>query len=580
MLRSAPILLLAAALAGQQTTSEPNANRFVPADACLIARVAAPARWQQQFAKTQVGRLVAAPSVAPWVAKATAAWDAGLAQLRSQGLDADAAEALLRDYTGDLVVSVQVDWQDFAAAAGAGRSPAFAVALALTPAAGFDLAPLAAAIDQAIERADDQRRPLREVGVGDVTLRVTGDDPEPTVSVPQLIDGHLLMIVAGGQPFEAAAARLLAADDRFQGSGARRPLQVEMALGGAMAALLPLVEQGAGMAPFDVGAMLRRLGLAALDRLRLAVDADGAHATADVELLLGDGEPGLFGIACREQTPKLLRLVPPSAEWFSVSAFDGQALFRLVRELWNEFEDVAPLSFEAAMAAFAEATKVQLETDLIAHLGTELLMLEDIDPAADAADEDSLVPAQFVGSCLGLSLQDGKAFGAALERALRSRGLHASRKSEDYAGTRIHRLNLGGLFPIEYTVTDDLLLLVFGDREGARRNLRAVLDAHAASDKAATLPAAVEKHVQSLPAGWSGLSVTPVGQVLDGLGAVVEAMASAQGLDFDEVDEEDEELGAFLALRAVAADIRRLGIDHLVQATYTTKRSLRVHMRW
>ena len=62
-------------------------------------------------------------------------------------------------------------------------------------------------------------------------------------------------------------------------------------------------------------------------------------------------------------------------------------------------------------------------------------------------------------------------------------------------------MSLAGLVEVEYAITNEALLLVVGDREGARRNLRAVLDARKAAGADAELPAALQKHVAALRTG-------------------------------------------------------------------------------
>jgi hypothetical protein len=214
--------------------------------------------------------------------------------------------------------------------------------------------------------------------------------------------------------------------------------------------------------------------------------------------------------------------------------------------------------------------KVRLEEDLIAHLGTEVLMVEDTELDAEDLEE---MPSALAGSCIGVALRDGKAFGASLETMLRSRGLHASRKSEDYAGTKIYQLKPGGLFELEYAVTDDLLLVVLGKSEGARRNLRAVLDARANPTAKPEFSAPIEKHLQVLPAGWSGLSVTPVGQLLSGFGNMFNTLAMMGEMP-DELSEMTD------VLTGLGGELQRLGIDHVVSVSYSSPKSFVNRMRW
>lgn len=582
MLRLPLVLSCCAALAAQQaapqTSAAPAANRFVPADSCLVVRCGAPAKWQSRFAKTQVAKLLQSATLAPLLAQLRDGIDEAMTELRQSGeLDVDLLEALRDDYLGELVASVQIDWDDLPTALLEDRPPAMSAVIALTPGEGIDLAKLATAIGEAVERNTEGRRELRDATVGDLLLRVTADDEEMAVSVPALVDGHLVMVFTTGE-FEAVAARLLGTDDRYEGDLGSAPLFVEGRLAAAMSTVMELIADDAGAAPVDVMAVLEGMGIDALDRMHMSVDADQRHVVAEWEVSLRSDAEGLMQAFFTEHRPQLLRLVPPGTELFSTTVFDVGGLWRGVRDIWQELGDGVPLAYDQAMQMFAEATKVRLDDDLIAHLGREMLMLDDLDPEADAMEDEDMAGSMLAGSCIAVALRDGKAFAQSVETLLRSRGLHAARKSEDYAGTKVYRLVVAGIVEIEYAITDDLLLLVIGEREGARRNLRAVLDARAAGATEPSLPDAVQAHLQALPPGFSSLGVTPIGQVLEGLGQMVETGLAMEGFSLE--DFEDGELDWMPLLTAIGADIQRLGIDHMVGASYASRRSLRSVIRW
>ncbi len=578
MLRSFVPVLFCAVLAAQETTAQPAiaANRFVPADSCLVARIASPAKWRQQFAKTQVQKLMASQTLAPLFDQATAQIDAALGQLRTSGkFDADLIEKLLKDYTGDLVISLQVDWPAVMKAAEADGPPPMTFVAALTPDGSYDLAALAAAIQKFAEEETGQRRPLKDLTVGDVRLRITDDDMAPAC-LPAIVDGHLVMI--GGSGIEKSAERLLSADKRYEGTIGSQPLFVHAKLGDAMKTLITALEDKAeagelGAMPVPVSDMIAWFGFGDLQTMSMSVGAEEGHVAAEFSVALGSDATGLMSTVMFEHQPKLLRLVPPGSEWFSITPFDLGAFYRTVANAWTDLGDAVPITFDEAMTSFTEAMKVRLDEDLIAHVGTEVLMVEDVDPEADAEMSEEDGPFAIAGTCIAVSLKNGKAFGESLETLLRSRGLHAARKTEEYAGTKIHQLKPAGLVELEYAVAGDLLLLVVGKREGARRNLRAVLDAQANTTAAAELPASVQKHVQALPAGWSGISVTPVGQLLAGFSTMLDTLSS--------MGEATEEVAqTFKVLSSLGGEMQRLGIDHMVSTSYTTRRSIVSRLRW
>jgi hypothetical protein len=560
--------------------------RFVPGDSCIVVRAAAPAKWKQHFAKTGVAKLFGGETLAPLLAQANAAIDAGIEQIRGSGkFDADLLQRLLKDYAGYFVFSLQIDFSDVEAAIAANRPPAMSMVLALTPDGSYDLGALATAIQTSIESEHESRSPLKDLQVGDLRLRVTADLPmfksragktAMQATLPFVHDGHLVMLI--GTDLEKDAARLLGAADRWEGEIDGRPFfahaqldrLMQMFMKG-MAARMP--QQGA---PFDVVQVFQDLGLGSLKSASVQLGAEDKHVVGELQVTAGDGERGLLSAVMLDQArPKLLRWVPANSESFSVSAFDAGAAFRTVRSIWEHLGDAVPMTFEHAMEAFAEATKVRLEEELIAHLGTEVMVVRDMDAQLDAvALEDMEAAGAFLGgSCVGIALRNGKAFGESLEKILRSRGLHAARKSEDYADTKVHRLTIGAMLELEYAVTDDLLLLALGKYEASRRNLRAVLDARAKAGEGSDLAPAVAAHVAAVPAGWSGISVTQVAQIAETASTMLGAMSA--------MDPGMRELEAVVpVMKALAGEMKRFGLQLMISTSHTSERSYVQRLRW
>jgi len=568
------ITAVCAALAAQDKASP---NRFVPKDSCLVVHMASPARWQSQFAKTQVAKLLQGQTLAPLITQASAGIDEGIAELRSSGkFDADLIEKLLSEYQGEMVFSIQVDFADLGAAIQEGRTPAMSGVLAMTPDGKYDLAAFAAGIEKAIETEGGQ--PLHDHKVGDRTLRFV-DDSDMKVAVPTMVDGQLVWLFS--TDLEKSAEKLLAADGRFEGGSPGQAMFLHANLAPAVSALMQVVAAQAETegAPFDVPKLMRDVGFGALNTLELQIGAEDKHVATELNLSLTDGDTGMFGMMLLDQgMPKLLRYVPAASEHFSVSGFDLGALYRTAEKVWTGLGEVVPMSFADAQAAFVEEMKVRLKEDLLDHMGTEMMSLTDLGAAmgaaANAAEaEDENPMAALAGTCLGLSLRNGKAFGESLEKMLRARGLHASRKSEDYQGTKVYRLRPAGVIELEYAVVDDLLLLAIGGDEASRRNLRAVLDARAAAAAGSELPEHVQKVLKGFAEGWSGVGITPIAGMLDGINT---AMTAVQGMG--DLPEEAEMV--MQVLTGVSSDLTRLGLQNMTTANYTTRRSLRSRMRW
>jgi len=574
-MRLLPTVVLCVSLAAQEAVAP---FRFVPADSCLVVRIAAPAKWKQQFAKTGVAKLLDGKTLAPSSAYVSTALDAGIEKLRSSGkFDVDLLQHLLKDYTGELVFSLQVDFSDVDAAIAAHRPPAMSLVCALTPDGSYDLGALATALQNVIEAEEQEKqRPLKDLTVGDQRLRVNSDRPMQD-SLPFLHEGHLVML--SGTDLEKDAARLLGAADRFEGEVDGRPLSVLAKLDGPVEMLMKFVaaKMKERPAPFDVAQMLQDLGVVSLKSASFALGAEDKHVVSELKLTVGDGERGLFGALMLDQArPKLLRSVPANSESFSVGAFDAGVLFAVVKSIWEHMGDNVPITFDKAMDEFAEATKVRLQEELLAHLGTEMMSVGDAEAQIDAAafDEMEGSPPILQGSCIGIALRNGKAFEESLEKILRSRGLHAARKSEDYTDTKVHRMTVGAMLELEYAVTDDLLLLALGKDEAARRNLRAVLDARAKPGEGGDVAPSVAAHIAAVPAGWSGISVTQVPQMLEATSIVFSMMSAMGGPGMHELE------SIVPVMKGLAGEMKRFGLQLMISTTHTSERSYAVRMRW
>lgn len=574
MYRLLPSVVLCAAIAAQQTSAQPasaTANRFVPADSVVVARMASPAKWKTRFSKTQVAKLMQGTTLDPLMQQARKGIEQGLEQLHQSGkFDRDLLDKMLTDYQGDITFSVQVDWEDIGPAMQEDRAPAFSMVVAMSPDASYDLAALGSAIQQAVEKESGARRPLKDLTIGDHQLRVTTDDSDTHACLPVMVDGHLVMVV--GSDIEKAATKAFALDRRFEGAIGDKPLFVQARLDQAMSALVTAMDEQMGaMMGIDVTQMMSDLGFSALSGFRMSLDAEDKFAAIEAEMTLGDGDAGMWGAFLVPEQPKMLRFVPANAEGFSIGHNDLNALYDVVKKLWTTLADQVPMSMDDAEAAFAESSKVRLKEDLLAHLGTEVLTLQSANEDPDA-DLETNPMAMFSGSCFAFALRDGKAFGQSVETALRAHGLHAARKTEEYGDTKIYRLRLAAVFELEYAITDDSLLVVLGKNEGSSQNLRAILDTK--KQGAGEGPAVLQKALASMPEGWTGVSVAPIAGMLQSFANLLQLGARNNG------DEDSEELEqAQMTIRSLAGDAERLGIEHLVSTTYAKSRSMLVRMR-
>jgi len=573
------LLAISTLLAALPAQDEVAPFRFVPGNSALVVRMAAPAKWRQRFAGTQVAKLAEAQTMGPMLAEMRKGFDEAIAQLRQSGkFDADLAEQLVTKYQGDIVLSVQVDFANLMSAMADDGRPPVSVVVALAPDGSYDLAGLAKAVETMAEDNSDGD-PIKDLTAGDFKLRFGGTE-EMQVSLPTMIDGHLVMLAS--PQLEKSAAALLASSDRFAADGkGGQPLFVHMQLGSAMTTLIDFMtdQMESEGAPFDVAKVMRGLGLGSLEAFTMSLDAEGKHVAGDLSVQMNGNERGLMAmITGGTSAPKLLRLVPPGAESFSVSQLALAPLYDMVGKMWGEFEELAGMDWSEAQTAFAESMKVRLKEDLIDHLGTEMLSLADLAAQAEAmAEEDEDNPlAGMTGNCIGIGLRNGKAFAASLETMLRSQGLHASRKTEDYQGNKIYRMPLGGLVELEYAVTDDVLLLAIGKDESARQSLRAVLDARSNPAADGEAPARFKPLLATVPTGWHSIQATSISGLMGVMtGAMEAAMMQSMG---GEVPDEVEMVMQMLS--GLGADMKRLGIETMLATSYSSANAFRSVMRW
>lgn len=566
---SAPLLLLATVPAQDKATTAAVKTapfRFVPDDATVVARIAAPAKWRELFAATHFPKLLASDTVAPWLAELRKGFDAQMEEVRGEGvIDVDLVQKLVSEYRGEIVVAITLDASALAAHKGDGPPP-FVGSVTLTPDGNFDLGALAANIAKAAE--DDGGRPLRDVTIGDHKLRMTDDSLDTDGTLPVVIDGHLVFLFghdlekAGGRVFDTTNRMPPAGDDH--GFWARANL--EPVLGALMTKIGDLAQDEG--APFDIVPLLRGLGLGAIEDVTLGIRAAGKHGQMEMTVGTGERDRGLIDVLPADPAGvKLLGRLPAGGEAFNMMAVDFGALFAVIAKTWQGLGDEVPLRWDDAMAMSTDALKVRLKEDVIDHLGRGVILLGDIsgDVDPDAADAPM--------GCLVVSLRDGKAFNTSLEQMLRARGMHAARKSEDYQGEKIHLLRVAGLFELEYAVTADMLVVALGRGEGSRAQLRGVLDA-ARQSTPNELPKAVTEHLAVLPPGWVGLGVTPMGDYLTNMSAMFTALLAEQDAVPDGV------AVLFKGMGDLGKELVRLGMGTMVGTTYVEPRRIRMLSQW
>lgn len=568
-----PLFALSTLLAALPAQDKVLPFRFVPADSTVVLKVAGPGKWKQQFANTQIAKLLQGESLASARKLLSDTVSEGLDKVRESGrFDADLVEALLKDYAGEITVALHLDLSNLAEVMQTGETPPIGVVIALAPDASYDLSKLAAAIDKATEANAADVGPLRDLAIGDVRLRVATQDNGAT-TVPMLIDGHLVFLA--GNDIDKYAAKVLGTDARFSAATNDASLLLHAQLDSVMSTFVEEIgSQVSNMgAPFDAAQIMRDLGLSSLTSMQMSMGNDGKHLTGEYHIGMKETDRGLLDLmSAKAGAPKLLRCVPSESEAFSVTPFQSSRLLEIVGKVWSGLGDQVPMTWEEAQASAADALKVRLQEDLFAHLGSEVLILQDPEAAfggALEADEDeNPVLAAMNGMCIGIALRDGKAFGESVEKMVRARGMHAARKTEEYQGTKVHKIKFAGAVDVEYAITDDVVLLGIGKDEATRRSLRSALDARASTEGG--IPTAAKAHLAALADGWNGISCSSVASSFTAIASAMEARG--------EMPDEIRMFGD--VLKSVSADLKRLGIDRSVSTTYSTANGLTIRTRW
>lgn len=553
--------------------------RFVPADATVVARIPSPAKCRTVFAGTSLEKLWSSTTGRKLLSQVQDAMDAGMAEARSENpLAADFLEAIANEWTGDLVIGLRMDLGAAVLAADF-EPPPFAISVALTSDGKLDFAPHAAALVELME--EDVPEQKLDLQAGGHTFRSVLGPDGIGFTFPQVVDGHLVMCI--GNDLEQDLAGLVGSESRFEPSGGAGAsgFSFHVSAAGFTDGLKAAMGDSLEEMPFDVGKLFSAFGLDALKDLDVRVGAEGQRVVVDMSLSLGAGPRGILGVISSEPVDRrLLRLVPADAEAFNVGAFPVGKFVDWIGSIVDEMSPVIGVDWKGAQDAFAEECKVRLVEDLVAHVGSSLLTLQDVKAQAEhlAEDEDAdEFSSALAGTCVAMELRDGKAFGANLEKLLRSRGLHAARKSEDYQGTKVYRLNIAGLAEIEYAVTDDLLLLAGGKSESGRRSLRSVLDQRA-QPMDGELPAALTAKVSQFAEGWTGFGVVGIADFLDMVAqAAGQAPPARQGQSRSTPSPAQDIAAGF---RGLGTELRRLDLDLLLSATYATKDRISVRYLW
>ena len=569
MIRTVVAVLVSsvAALRAQEATDP---NRFVPANAVMTVRVQSPAIWRETFAKTKVPLVLGGVGMAPHFAKLVEAIQPGVDIADGDGMPREVLETFWNDYRGEIVVTVctgpLVD-EDGERADSMSPDGTFLDRLL----AGF--------------RASDAKgeNPLVDVQMGEHRFRRTDlDDPAQDITQFEFVDGHLVLFVGSG--IEKFGPSMLAETDRSTLPKANVPLQVHGSLETFLDAVVAAAERAAAEdieVDIPMAEFLGALGLTSLRSVDLRLGALGDRVSCELGVNL-HGEPGVFAAFFGdEKRSPLLRLIPSGADSYSVSRFDPSALWQTVQRVFSVVDSgEEEVSFANVEAAVTKAIGVRLREDLLDHMGSSCLLLGDarsiVDLVAEQAKKGSAVPDPnriLADYCVGFELRDGKALAGSIDKILRTAGLHAARRIDEYRDQQIHTLRIGGVLVIEYAILDSLLLVVLGDRGEGVDHLRGVLDTIA--DASPSPPESLARWTAILPEGWSGIEVMPLFDLLRTMLHADKANSIQRGRNESELFRMGQ---AFPA--AFVEEVRKLDADEVASATWATPAGFRRLWLW
>tara|TARA_R110002096_G_scaffold342957_2_gene536010 strand:+ start:1009 stop:2733 length:1725 start_codon:yes stop_codon:yes gene_type:complete len=556
-----------------QAKSDP--LRYVPKHADVVARTVGPAAWQRAFAPTSLGKALADPQLLPIWVKLLAFLQTTVFEGEQQLEQANQFWDALEGYSGEVVFAARADWDamdDLDKMAGA-------AVVAMGADGKTDLNKLAELLG---DKLPGEMAGEVEVGGVAATLRELG-----TLQIlgPVMHEKHLVLLF--GQDLERRAAWFFNdAADKEATSELRQPVfALSLHLKRAIDKLVKSGAQDASMPSW----VLEPFGVLALDELTFSMSPDGTYVGQEMHLKFNEGFRGLLSVFCpvRATKPDLLRLLPASASTYAVAPMDMSALVKVYEEVFADHADDLPMDRESLESVFTDMTDLDLLKDVVAHIGGEYMRIDDMAAqlAYDEDESEQLEEARekLSEACFVIKLKNGRVFGSNLDTAIRSRGLHVSRKREEYNKTNIYRMNLLGMFPIEYAVTDSLFVLGIGKGEGTKKNLRGVLDAAAAGtgDAEPALAPEVVQRLKGMHAGWGGIQVGSLVEILEGLiatGETLDELLADGGMTLEDLEDPWQlMMDASKALKSVLAR-HKAGV--IVNLDYFEKDRYVMRSRW
>ncbi len=218
--------------------------------------------------------------------------------------------------------------------------------------------------------------------------------------------------------------------------------------------------------------MFEAMGLLSINTFTARIELREDEMVIDNNLLIDDLDRGLFSMLDTEPSElPTVEFIPENISSLEVGRIDLQGLWQEIPVMLSEIDPASKQQFDMYMALIQQQTGIDLEQDLLAHLGTKYLSF-------------STVVGDTQTSIIALELEDGMAFRHGLESALSAPSMQAYAAAmldqSDFLNYTIYTPKNA---PAEETagvaVTDDYLL--YGDLEGLRQTIRGIASSGAAN---------------------------------------------------------------------------------------------------
>lgn len=336
-------------------------------------------------------------------------------------------------------------------------------------------------------------------------------------------------------------------------------------------------------------AFLRGSGLDAVRLLELTLRTDGARILQEIRMELAPQEfrgflGALFWPLGVPRSRIAGHLVPDDVADAGFGSTDLSAAWDALLPMAQNF---LGQSREALDKTIRDYVRMDVRKDFLPTIGPDYVLVQVMKP--EGADSVEVQREASNGFFLGLSLKDAKKFAKGFDKLLRSRALHVSRKSDEHAGVRVYRLPFLGFTTVHYAVMDDYFFLGLGTKGAA--HVRAAVSKRqelAAQTELPTQPFAASRmaelapHMEYVPPGAHALSILSIGPLVEEFESYLAALFASSALEHEEISKEEREAAnrVVLAMRALAAKAKELGVSRVLSAMSTSERAFLYRTIW